>query len=228
MKNLLKKSITFFVLLLTISFSVNAQAGRKGAEAQMLLNKTKGSNSGVEGSPYSTSDFVSATILPINKPFLVKYDAYKDQMEVKKDGNVLILNKHVKEYVIKLNGNNGTYKILATPPYRALGYFFVVSENQNISLYKKEVKNIEEEKAASYSNMSKTPAKFSKLKTEFYIKYSSEDVVIKLPRSKKQVINLFPDNKDQVKKFIKENNIKFSDEASLTKFVLFLNETISI
>ncbi|MCH2192638.1 hypothetical protein [Kordia sp.] len=66
----------------------------------------------VQGTPYYDENFNYATIIPINRILMVRYNVALDIMEVIKKRDTLFMNKKNKNYIVKLNKGNVVYKIL--------------------------------------------------------------------------------------------------------------------
>jgi hypothetical protein len=222
------------VLISSAGFS---QSGRQAAQASMLhsdltLESQMQKNfsailrANVEGTPYYDEEFNSANIAPLNKVFLVRYNAALDDMEVIQSNDTLIMNKNNKNYIIKQNKGNITYKILeyADSKKDKLGYYIQLTEGTNVTLYRKDRKKFVEVKKAAYGgNLNASSAKFKKQKSEFYIELKGSGDAIKIPKKKKSVIKLFIGKEDLVEKFIKENKIKVTKEKDLINLINYVN-----
>lgn len=196
-------------------------------QAQMQKNFAAILKANVEGTPYYDESFNSATIAPINKVFLIRYNAALDDMEVIQDTDTLLVNRNNRNYVIKQNKGNIVYRILHYDESKAdnkLGYYVQLTEGTNVKLYRKDRKKFVESKQASYNgNLGGTSAKFKKQKSEFYVEYNGSGDAVKLPKKKKAMINAFQGKEKEVKKYIKENKIKVTKEQDLIKLVNYVN-----
>ncbi|MBC8755619.1 hypothetical protein H2O64_13155 [Kordia sp. YSTF-M3] len=222
------------VLVSSAGFS---QSGRQAAQASMLhsdltLESQMQKNfsailrANVEGTPYYDEEFNSANIAPLNKVFFVRYNAALDDMEVIQSNDTLIMNKNNKNYIIKQNKGNLTYKILeyADSKKDKFGYYVQLTEGTNVALYRKDRKKFVEVKKAAYGgNLNASSAKFKKQKSEFYIELKGSGDAIKIPKKKKAVIKLFAGKEDLVEKFIKENKIKVTKEKDLINLINYVN-----
>jgi len=63
------------------------------------------------------------------------------------------------------------------------------------------------------------PPRFSKENDQYYLK-DTNGYITDFPESKKQLSKLFPDKKEAIEKFVKENKIDF--ETDRTKIIDFL------
>lgn len=226
------KVVLILVLGLFVFSLGNAQnksAIRLGLEAEMASNRINAERTDIIGTPYITKDFVTASISPLNQIFKVRYNAVSDDMEVMQDEKVLILNKKNKDYIINITSGNKTYKILSYKDdsnKETTGYFVVLSENDKISLYKKEKKKFFKAKSASYAKSSYSSSEGSKpefkdLKPKYYIFKDGklEEMLLK----KKALLALYPEKASEIKSFMKKNRIKLSEEEDLKKLISFLS-----
>lgn len=237
MKLSIKQLIATCAIVLISAAGFSQSAGRQAVQAsmfhsdltlesQMQKNFSAILRANVEGTPYYDEEFNSASIAPLNKVYFIRYNAALDDMEVIQSNDTLIMNKNNKNYVIKQNKGNITYRILeyADSKKDKLGYYVQLTEGANVALYRKDRKKFVEVKKAAYGgNLNASSAKFKKQKSEFYIELKGSGNAIKISKKKKNVIKLFAGKEDLVKKFIKENKIKFTKEDGLKKLIDYVN-----
>ena len=221
-------------LMCTAGFSQTAREAMQASmfhdnltlQSQMQKNFSAIYKANVQGTPYYDEQFNSATVSPMNKVYLVRYNAALDDMEVIQSSDTLIMNKNNKNYIIKQNKGNITYRILeyADSKEDKLGYYVQLTEGTNIALYRKDRKKFEEVKKAAYGgNLGATAAKFKKQKSEFYIELNGSGNAIKLSKRKKDIVKMFPEKEDLVETYIKKNKIKVSKEEDLVKLITYIN-----
>lgn len=200
--------------------------GNLTLQSQMQKNFAAIYRANVKGTPYYDDQFNSANISPINKVYLVRYNAALDDMEVIQSSDTLIMNKNNKNYVIKQSKGSLTYRILeyADSEKDKLGYYLELTEGANVALYRKDRKKFVEVKSSAYGgNLNSTTAQFKNQKSEFYIEFNKNGNAIKFPRKKKDVIKMFPGKEDLVGKYIKQNKIKATKEEDLKKLISYVN-----
>ncbi|MFY1045260.1 hypothetical protein [Chryseobacterium sp. GP-SGM7] len=173
------------------------------------------------GSPYLDKGFRDATVAKDYEKTAVRYNSYLDEIEFQKDGKPLVLPKEVKFYRIELYSPKETIVFLETND-NLKGYFFEIVNHNNISLYKKIRTKFIDAIPAANSYASDKAASFKLLDPVYYLK--TEKGFIKNPRNKKEIIDQFPEKKDSLEVFFKENKIKFDKEEDLKKLVTFLNQ----
>lgn len=182
----------------------------------------------VEGSKYIQDDFKQATIsLYSGYKFNVKYNAYDDEMEVQgKDNKSFALNKSEKNAEVTFLDNNKTYGVygyLNSEDQSISGYFQKITNGDVANLLKKERVMFIEEKLSKTGYDAYRPPQFKRLNDQFFIKLKDSPLAIELPKNKKNIANLFPNKKDEILKFIKENKLKTNKEEDLIKLTNFIN-----
>ena len=106
-------------------------------QAQMQKNFSAIYKANIKGTPYYDKEFNSANIAPIDKVYFVRYNAALDDMEIIQNKDTLIMNKNNKDYIIKQNKGNITYKILEYDDSKEdkLGYYVQLTEGTHVALY---------------------------------------------------------------------------------------------
>lgn len=226
-----KISILSSILLIsTVGFSQQENSMmHNDMSTQAILQKNLGKDYefDIQGSPYYDESFNSATITPINKVFMIRYNAALDVMEVIQKEDTLVLNKDNRNYKIVQSKGDMTYGILqnvASESDEKLGYYIQLTEGKKIKLYRRDRKKFVEVKRTAYgSNTASTYAKYKEQKSEYYIEYGDSGTAVKLPRKKKSLIKLFASKEGDIKAFIKKNKIKLNKEEDLKRLVNYAN-----
>ncbi|MEY8868651.1 hypothetical protein AB9K24_04045 [Meridianimaribacter flavus] len=214
-------SIAQEVLSRSLSPSANGSSGLITTTPVVL-------NDDVEGTPYITSDFLPARISASDDNiFYVRYNAIKDEIEVKGDNNqAFALNKYRKDIIIKLVSNSKTYRLfdyVDDNELPNLGYFVDLIPESNIKLLKKERVIFIEEKVALTSYHTARPAQFKRVSDDYYIKISEEQGAVLMPKRKKDIAKLIPEHSKDILSYIKTNKIKTSREEDLIKLVSYMS-----
>ena len=220
----------FVTVCLTFSvfacFAQDAQRGMQVGQSLVLQNmqdaraNALGNNALIEGSPYFEDVFNLSKVEGIDKVFLSKYNIALDQFELKEDENVYILPKKPEYKTIILGKSK--YVLLEYNADNVLktGYLVELFKSDNVALYKKmRIKTTEKQEAKGYDKA--TPARYVKISPEFYIKIK-ENTTDYFPKNKKELISLFPDSKEKIEGFLKENKTSFKNETDLIKLTEFL------
>lgn len=225
-----KKKVCVCVFLFSLFTSYGQRVSSQILESAILINKvsTNTIKKDVIGFPYLDEAFQPATIEPLNKTYFVRYNAVEDELEAKQRGQILILNKNVKKYIISLINTGEVIKILRNFENGKNGFFTVVKETKNASLYKKYRKIFVEGKKAQHASLNDSKSEYKQSKSNYFItSIGMGDNVKIIPKNKKKFIALFPDKKqEKVKDLIKKNKIKLNSEKDLIKFINLLNGII--
>lgn len=223
------KKIVSLVLVLLLNGILFSQQRLKetGEDAFLYLNNAANKDLGlddIEGSPYLNASFLYAFIgEDKTKPQMLRYNAYKDEMEFKKGEEIFYLDKSkyslitfepLKKYVV----SHYKYKD------ESINGYLVELEGGNFSLLKSERVNFVPERSVSRGlTESKTPAQFKIANPVFFIKLENGDVV-EIPSSKNKFAKLFGSKEDVVLNYMKENKVSLSNENDLKKLVAHLNK----
>lgn len=220
--------------------SVSAQ---DSASSQLLGGNVSGSSSGptgfisiapivennkIEGSAYIYENFTPAKISASeNDIFYVRYNALRDEFEVKGDNNkAYALNRFRRDIIVELVAFKKSYQIHEYVERNGndnFGYFDVLTpSNQNTVLLKKESIKFLKEKYATTTYGTARPARYERATDDFYLKFGEESAQL-APTNKKKFAMLFPGKEKQILDFIKSERIKLKDEKDLIKIINFTN-----
>lgn len=190
------------------------------------INTSK-NNSGenIKGTPFTTDDFVLGTVIGYKNKYLLRYNAFNDQMLAKRrDDNIVIVNKETITEVTFIDGTKYVVFDYTFDGIKMNGYLEVLLSNSTISLLKKEVINFRPaQKPATGYDQPKPPA-FKKGRDRYLI--SNKKGEINSFNKKKDFLNFFPDTKNDIEKFIKSNKIKFTKEKDLIRLVKHINSSL--
>ncbi|MFK5983697.1 MAG: hypothetical protein QM499_12355 [Flavobacteriaceae bacterium] len=240
MKIIIKLVVLLFVALFINTPKVNAQnynMGRQITNTALSLDQyIKRFDNGVDyndvksykGTPYNTPNYLPGNIYEkttlLASDVALRYNAVADEMEVKEsmatpDEEAKVLTKSVDIYV-KINGN-----IFIFAPYQGGveegGYFQVLFEGTQYNFYKKLIKKFTPAKAATTSITTDTPAIFQD-KPVYYI-VTKAGRYYEFPSSKSKKIKVFGEQKDAIKKYVKENDLDLNVEKDLKKTIIYFD-----
>lgn len=223
---------TFFTILF-LGLSIYS------TQAQQLLDRIDPTHSsalrkysnpkkeGIEGSPYINSYFDMANIEGIPNNIMMRYNGGKDEMEYILDENgkkdTLVLKKADQLKTIIFKNKNIKYEYV---PYTnakgesIYGYLVVLSEKNNVTLYKQESIVLMPAKEAANSYQSSSPARYVRSEDRYYIK--TVNGTSPFPDSKKKLLALYPDKKSAIETYLKENKTSFKKESDLIKLTAFI------
>lgn len=180
----------------------------------------------IEGSPYEDDQYQKGILK--NKQgeelgeYAMKYNAFADMMEVlRSNKSIGALNK-VGFLTIDLNQKKYTALDYRNEDGKIeKGYFIEIVQDSTCSLYRREVKTLQEEQAAKSTFHPPTPAKFLE-DTHHYLKFGrNEPKKIKL--SKKKIFKSFPKMEDELKGFAKKEKLNTATEDGIIELVKYYN-----
>lgn len=222
----MKKLILAIMILVTaISFSQSLQkeiqhpdiAGRLFRNPVLKKDKPL-------GSPYFQNAFARAKVVNIKVEAYMRYNVYNDEFEfITPKNDTLILDKIDNFGNIAFPGLNRKYSLLAYVNNKKLvyGYLLDIYEKDGYAIYKKENIVFTEAKKAKTSLEVNMPAKYTNAGDDFFLK-NKDAGTVEFPDSKKALIKLFPEKKEVIESFLKENKINFDSEPDLIRIVNLL------
>ena len=228
----------FIIILITFQLSnLYAQDGFEslGFQAQLSIQDfsnrkaSKPLQLNISGSQYFDLNFKPARLSyfgkEINNAGFMRYNGFTDEIEITDSGNVenseLILLKSDKVVPII---NDEIYEYL---PFRInesntkIGYLVKIYEGTRIKLYLRKNKQFMEAKIARTSLENSFPPRYVD-NIETYISIEGDTPVV-LKNSKKAFLDLF-NNRSDIKKFIKNEKIKFKKTESIIKVVEYVDK----
>lgn len=222
----MKTKLLITLLLLSVNVISSQQlmnildpSGTSSLERSRLENKKKN----IAGSPFDEEKYMPAKISGVNETAMVRYNAYSDQIEVEVEDKSYFLPKKDEYNIITFIG---TDKIISLKSYidskgiNTYGYLFEIASNPNSKVFVKKQVVLTPEKEPISSYDSYVPAKYNKAIDEYYFEHKGQ---IKLmAKSKKDLINMFPNKKTEIQSYLKENKVSFKDEKDIIKLVTFL------
>ncbi|WP_332453896.1 hypothetical protein [Chryseobacterium aquaticum] len=221
----------FFIIFASVSAQANFSLANNGGflpQDNTILNKVNSPNAGknlsysdIQGTPYFTKGFNVAKFSGTHETAPARYNSYNDEVEFMKDEKTFVLPKDDKFSTIFFTNTKDKLVRLNTDDDLS-GYFFEILDTNNFGLYKKVKTKFIDAVVAANSYATDRPASFKTLDPIFYIK--TENGFIKNPKNQKEIISYFPEKKESLNIFFKENKTKFDKEEDLKKLVIFLNK----
>lgn len=181
-----------------------------------------------QGSPYTSNNFLPTQLIYKNEDMgtvFYRYNALNEEIEVKesllqegiralgRDKNIAILN----------DGNPMSFKTFIDKNNNTLnGYLTTLVQGGKFTLYKRIRVKYTEGAPAANSFVKATPSRFAQFE-EYYIQEEGVNRIDELNQRKGQIYKLDAARKDEIKAFMKENNLDVKDQADLVQIVQFLN-----
>ena len=222
MKKLLLCTILLCLTTITFSQSLLKEVQHPDIAGKLFRNP-KNSGSKVQGIPYSQKMFGFANVEKLNINAYMRYNVVNDEFEfITKKNDTLILDKIDDFNTIKFPEMR--LKYMLTPYVNrgklVYGYLIDFYDKGDFGLYKKENISFVEEKPAKTSLEVTMPAKYTKIGDSYFLK--NKETISEFPSNKKGLLKIFPDKKQLLEDFIKENKIDFDEISSYIKIVDFL------
>lgn len=223
----MKQKSIFLVLVLINTILAHGQSSKdERSDRAIFYSQTSFStfdkkSKDLVGSVYINQNFSKARIND-EKTYDVRYDAFHDEMEVKKGEKFFSLAKE-NNFVVNFIETDKMYRVYSNRSNKAKekSFFRVLRKYNNISLLVKEkIKFYEEKRATGYKKY--TPPTLKRVKDVYYIGLN-DNSAIKL-KSKKKFLNLFSKYKGDIKKYMKSERINLKKEKDLLKLFDFLNK----
>lgn len=184
----------------------------------------KAESESAQGSQYFIDKFNPAHIGDLSDVSLVRYNAYKDEMEIKVNDAINVLQP-IEKQAIKLINGTATYEYITYTDKEGVEnqhFLIIISENPNLKIFKRErITLIPEQHPAGGYQKYKAP-QYKKLDPEYYIQMNGGTVTAMSTR-KSDIIALVPAKQSEVKDFIKTNKISTDEDADLKKLGAYLN-----
>jgi hypothetical protein len=176
-----------------------------------------------EGSPYFNKAFSLAKIDDSEHKFAIRYNAFSDEFEFLNSKNdTLVLDKTSNYPKITFAGSNKKYVLVSYTDFTGknhTGYLIEQYQKNNWFFLKRERISFYPGKKAKTSLENDMPAKYNKEREDFYLR-KPDGSIVEFPESKKQLSKLFPDKKEAIESFVKEQKIDF--EYDQNKIIDFL------
>lgn len=175
-----------------------------------------------EGSQYIDNTFHSSTFTCISEATPpIRYNTYREEMEFMIEDKLYFLDKNEN---CELKINNITYKYFVNYDNKNNdGYLIILNKSKDSKyiLYKKEKVKFVPAYFPGSSYAEEKPPKYVVDKSKYFIKM--QNTLTAFPEKKSVLLKLFPNNKEAIELFLKENKIKFNEDSSLQLLINFLN-----
>ncbi len=180
--------------------------------------------SDIKGSPYLDDNYINGTVYTVKKEKYVnvpmRYNIYTDEIEFK-NSNGEVLAMDTPETIEKVEiGDHQFYYISYNLLKKVEHGYFELVDGGNASLFNRyEVILRKAEAPGAYKDAA--PAQFVRKMDEYYIRVGNEPAA--LATNKKDLIEIFPDHKNEIAAFIKKHKTKTNKVDSLAELVKYFN-----
>lgn len=179
-----------------------------------------------EGQPYLVPTFQWAKIERVNQKARMRYNVHADEFEfITPKSDTLILDKLADFSPIFL-GEPAVKYVLTTYTHRSgknhTGYLIERHVEGNFTLYSKENITYYEGRTAKTTLETSRPAKYVKAAETWYLKKEKAGV-FEFPTSKKQLVQLFPSQKEQIENYFNQHPLDLKQQNDRLELMVFLN-----
>ena len=219
-----------------LSFSqLNSQIVVPGSDyllAKLRLNESKDGikftpYNDIIGDPYIFKDFSSGNVVFKSGETYVadlRYDIYADLIQIKHNGNVFGISNTGSLSKIIIDTLTFLYdNIIIRPGAKkpsAEKYCFILKEEGKcLLLIHKNLRIQDVEPPKLYQDAK--PAKFIHLKDSFYLKTENSNAI--KVKNLKDIISVLSDKREELRQFIRLNNLRIKDLSDLDKIVSYYN-----
>ena len=234
MQNLLK-STTALLFSISIFSQGNINSNIVGSSQQALIDLGNRSPrslqpENIQGSHYFDQDFKLSKLeyfgKELNDSGFMRYNAFRDEIEMAdtpgQSESDLILIKS-KDVIPLIDGERYEYIPHRVEEGRAyIGYLIKIFEGNDNTLYLKRKKTFMEAVIARTSLENSFPPRYVE-STDIYISING-DTPIPLKRTKNAITSFFRNNSDKIKKYIKSEKLRLSEDQSIVKIFEFAED----
>ncbi|MGV9003716.1 hypothetical protein [Flavobacterium sp.] len=225
----MKKHFKLLVIAVLISFFANGQGYDRGSSISIGVrtpDRFYTKQNELIGSPFVNKVFWVAKVENIKGTVLMRYNAYNDEFEFLDEVNdTLVLLKNKTFENITFTAKQTNYRLVDYTDNKGelvKGYLILLLTKNGYTLYKRQKIIFNPEKPSKNTYDKGTPANFSAEKDVYYLKHNDEELV-EFPTSKKLLLKHYPEKKELIEAFIKENKTSFGKDEDLIKLVNFLS-----
>ena len=184
----------------------------------------------IDGSPFITKDWATGTIIreqgsPL-EGLQLHFDLYKQELLIKQENNIVAtLPKSVKAF--RLYQLDGSKLYFTRNPLIDKTAFIQALYQGNHEIWKRYEVSLsrQENLSGGYGKTGNASEiqRFNRAETWYLIRPEGEKAEIFIP-SKKELLGLFPNRSDEIKRYLKKNKIKLTKDLDWIKLMQFLEE----
>ncbi|HET9486705.1 MAG TPA: hypothetical protein VFO54_04700 [Chryseosolibacter sp.] len=221
---MLRRSLILTSLLTLIAASaIHAQTRVGTIHDNLLIRDSKRYFYGLpedkyEGSPFLNNSFVTGYVYTGKDKFAgvpMRYNIYSDLIEFQDGGHTYLLEPDPRLVKVEIGDDVFVVRNFKYMAKKQNG-FLEVLENGKMKLFAKKLINLREK-----NELQDVPAKYSRLPDMFYVQVESDPLIRVV--TVKQLISSLPDKQEEMKQFVKAENISSKEQEDLVKFVEFYN-----
>jgi len=186
-----------------------------------VVTEKGGLPDGVIGSSYITDEFQPAKISTDDKTYAVRYNAYRDEMEIQHNNQNYYLTKTVG-FTITFITDNKVYQSFPLPENAGkTGFFVVLAAGDKGTVLLREKITFIEGSQSSTGYDSAQPPQFKRQKDTFYLYRNG--MATEITTKKKDFLNLFGAQSKQVESYMKKEKLNPKKAEDLSQIFTYYN-----
>ncbi len=197
-------------------------------QKSLAFGLTEAEFNSIKDEAYANSNFVLGKIFQEDKLIKddvpMRYNAFADEIEIKKNTSDERYSALIKDPNIFVKIFKDIYVFV---PYEGSnekgGYFNVLSDGKTYDLYKKTTAIFREPQKARTNYEKDSPPTFVKTTTYYLVQ---DGTFLEMPSSKSKVLKVMDKKGDEIKSYIKQNNIDIDKEADMIKLVSYFDSLL--
>ena len=222
MKTKFQNELMILIFFINISsYSQNTDVENIYTDATSLTAIDRTSKE-IVGSSYISDNFLRAKVSNRGMVYSMRYNAYRDEMEIELEGKPFYLPK-TSYYAINFDFPDKEYQLFnfEEKGETKKGFFVVISKNGATSLLLKEKIKLYKEVPAKLGFTRYEPPILGRLDDKIYIGTNQE--AVELPNKKKDILNFFNDKSKDLESYAKKNKYSFNKTEDLIKIINYYN-----
>jgi hypothetical protein len=197
-------------------------------QKSLAFGLTEAQFESIKDEAYTNPNFLQGTIYQEDKALktdvLMRYNAFADEIEIKNNISDETYGALIKSPDIFVKILRDLYVFVPLDGSNEKGgYFNVLSDGKTYDLYKKIKAEFREPKKAETSYQKDSPPSFPKTTTYYLVQNGT---FLEMPSSNSKVFKMMDVKKDEMKKFIKANNIDLDKESDLIKTISYFDSLL--
>lgn len=179
-----------------------------------------------KGSPYLDKNYQMGTFYIGDKSYgniLMRFNTYTDEIELARenDGQTEALMKIDNSKVVFKNNTLKVYDYNDKDNQPTKGYFLVLNSNDKLTLLLRKKCVFSPNEKALTANQADRAAKFTQY--DYYYVVKDGTLPVRLATKKKAIFKMFPEKKNEIKKYIKSEKLNIKKQADLTKLFKYIS-----
>jgi hypothetical protein len=180
----------------------------------------------VRGSPYLYDEFLFGVMTTVEavriEGLKYRYDIYSDEMQFILKADTASVTRPLTLRSIQIGEQKFVYDIFKTgESTAAAGYFEVIEEGKLTALLRREKELDQDSYSENYGGGGGTKDFYYKEKKTYYLKYNT-DIALKIT-NKKRLLEILPDNRNEIKSFMKSEKISLRKPKDIKQLVSYYN-----